>query len=695
MCKKTTMTRKLATVFLTAFIAAVLSGLAPGNVYAADKLTVKPASKTINVGKTVGLKANQKVKWTVVKGKKYIKLTSKKAKSVKVKGVKKGTAVVQAAAGSRTKKITVKVLPALKVSPAGKTIKAGKTVTLKSNNSAKWSVSSGNGIITLSSVKSKSVVVTGLKEGSAAVKVKDAKTGVSKTVKITVTAKPSEPSKPSEPAKPSEPSKPEEPGQPEDPGDIDDGFVPETATTDEVNAMLSDSDANTELIDARPQEAYAGWALQGAKNGGHLKNAVLYSARWLDFEISSSKRDKKLASYNKAIGLSADKTYIVYDYAGIKDAAVNVAKYFHKQGVKNVKVYDAKGMIDAGNDLQSYENYDRFLPAEIVRDISDYKTGKDETLEPSTTAVISEEDMDKVILVDVSYGNVHESSYLSGGHVPGAVHINTNVYERPRSYIPEKREKYSIEYSLIPLDEFRDDVCTQYGITKDSIVIAMSEDGRPIARIGFMLRSLGVRFYGMSGLMNAWKYNGYPLDTATVVKPASVESFGLDTIPCPGEIVWMDEIKEILAANGEDETNHTAGTIVGSDKVDSTYSYHDLMGKIQGTLNASGGVFENPDGTPAMQELFLKYYEENNIPTDKPIIHFCGDGWGAARDAYNAQSVDISNAKCWGEGWVVWSNRGNWFIDHAGRKVMFDKYLNEVVDEAGNIVSDGKNMKAE
>ena len=104
MCKKTTMTRKLATVFLTAFIAAVLSGLVPGNVYAADKLTVKPASKTINVGKTVGLKANQKVKWTVVKGKKYIKLTSKKAKSVKVKGVKKGTAVVQAATGSRTKK---------------------------------------------------------------------------------------------------------------------------------------------------------------------------------------------------------------------------------------------------------------------------------------------------------------------------------------------------------------------------------------------------------------------------------------------------------------------------------------------------------------------------------------------------------------------------------------------------------------
>lgn len=684
MSKERTMGRKFLAIILTVFVAIGMLAVSTTDTFAASKLTIKPSSKSIAVGQTVTLKSNKSVKWSISSGSKYVKLSSKAKKSVKVKGLKKGTAVVKAKAGSKTKKVTIKVYSALTISPSSKSITVDQTTTLKTNNTAKWSISAGKDIIKLSSVKSTSAVVTGLKAGNGTVKVIDSKTGVTKYAKITVTAKQEESKTDPEPDTETEPDP-----QPEE------EFEPETATVAEVTAMMNDSDENTELVDARPQEAYAGWALQGAKNGGHLKNAILYSARWLDFEISSSKREKKLASYNTEIGLSEDKTYIVYDYTDSKSEAVNVAKYFYKQGVKNVKVFDAKDLIDNGSNLESYKNYDYYLPSEIVKDISDYKTGKDDTLEPETTAVISKSDIDKVILIDVSYGNVHESSYLSTGHVPGAIHMNTNEYERPRSYTPEKREKYSVEYSLIPLDEFRDEVCTEYGITKDSIVIGISSDGRPIGRLGYMLRSLGVKYYGMSGLMNAWNYNGYKLDTTNVVKPTSVDSFGSDTIANPNELAWMDEVKEILKKNGEDENDHTAGTVVGSDNLTSTYSYHDLYGKIPGTLNAKGGTFENVDGTPVMQQLLVNFYKTNNIPTDKPIIHFCGDGWGAARDAYNAQSVDMDNVRAWGEGWVVWSNRGNWFIDYTGRKVKYDKYLDEIVDTDGNVVTDSKIMKSE
>ena len=684
MSKERTMGRKFLAIILTVFVAIGMLAVSTTDTFAASKLTIKPSSKSIAVGQTVTLKSNKSVKWSISSGSKYVKLSSKAKKSVKVKGLKKGTAVVKAKAGSKTKKVTIKVYSALTISPSSKSITVDQTTTLKTNNTAKWSISAGKDIIKLSSVKSTSAVVTGLKAGNGTVKVIDSKTGVTKYAKITVTAKQEESKTDPEPDTETEPDP-----QPEE------EFEPETATVAEVTAMMNDSDENTELVDARPQEAYAGWALQGAKNGGHLKNAILYSARWLDFEISSSKREKKLASYNTEIGLSGDKTYIVYDYTDSKSEAVNVAKYFYKQGAKNVKVFDAKDLIDNGSNLESYKNYDYYLPSEIVKDISDYKTGKDDTLEPETTAVISKSDIDKVILIDVSYGNVHESSYLSTGHVPGAIHMNTNEYERPRSYTPEKREKYSVEYSLIPLDEFRDEVCTEYGITKDSIVIGISSDGRPIGRLGYMLRSLGVKYYGMSGLMNAWNYNGYKLDTTNVVKPTSVDSFGSDTIANPNELAWMDEVKEILKKNGEDENDHTAGTVVGSDNLTSTYSYHDLYGKIPGTLNAKGGTFENVDGTPVMQQLLVNFYKTNNIPTDKPIIHFCGDGWGAARDAYNAQSVDMDNVRAWGEGWVVWSNRGNWFIDYTGRKVKYDKYLDEIVDTDGNVVTDSKIMKSE
>ena len=51
---------------------------------------------------------------------------------------------------------------------------------------------------------------------------------------------------------------------------------------------MNDWDEKTVLVDARPQESYSGWALEGAKTGGHLKNAKLFSSRWLDCYYSGN-----------------------------------------------------------------------------------------------------------------------------------------------------------------------------------------------------------------------------------------------------------------------------------------------------------------------------------------------------------------------------------------------------------------------
>ena len=253
---------------------------------------------------------------------------------------------------------------------------------------------------------------------------------------------------------------------------------------------MKDSDENTVLVDARPQESYSGWALEGAANGGHLKNAALFSARWLDCEYAeSAPREAYLERAMEDQGITEGKEVIVYDYTG--EQALDVAGYFIKQGVEDVLVFQADELIDAGKDLESYENYDRFLPTEIVKSISDVKTGKEKELSKEAKAVIGN-DLSKVVLVDVGWGNARSSSYFSPGHVPGAVHINTDSYERPRVYVAEKRADYAKEWRLISLEEFRDSVCTQYGITKDSVVILTGTSTSPHGRIGFMLSSLGV-----------------------------------------------------------------------------------------------------------------------------------------------------------------------------------------------------------
>lgn len=469
------------------------------------------------------------------------------------------------------------------------------------------------------------------------------------------------------------------------------------AAVAQVQEYMNDSDENTILIDARPEEAYSGWNLEGAAKGGHLKNAVLFSARWLDCEYSeSASREVYLERALKDQNITEEKHVIVYDYTGKQ--ALDVAGYLQEQGIKNVSVFKANELIDAGTGLESYTNYDRFIPTEIVKSISDVKTGKEKTLSDEAKTTVGN-DPGKVVLVDVSWGNAKESSYFSVGHVPGAVHINTDSYERPRVYVPEKRSDYAKEWRLIPLEDFRDSVCTQYGITKDSTVILTGTATASQARLGFMLRSLGVKTYAMSGALTAWSYNGYELDTdvSTLVTPESVSSFGSDTIENPDEILWMDDIKAILKGDVDGQVVDNRIKKEWEGKY-SGYNYHDLAGHIDGSIwctqntEKQGEFFENVDHTPRTQAELKTYLESHGLDTTKTMAFFCGDSWGAAKIAYFCQSVDLNNVKEWGNGWIPWSNEGNEFIDHNGKKVHYDKYRDAVLDESGNDVSDGTNI---
>lgn len=474
------------------------------------------------------------------------------------------------------------------------------------------------------------------------------------------------------------------------------------ATADQVEAFMNDTDDKTVLVDARPQESYAGWALEGAKNGGHLKNSVLFSSRWLDCYYdggdygNTTPRTEYLSREMESQGITKDSEVIVYDYSG--EQAKYVAGYFQEQGVENVTVFKANEMIDAGSDLVSYDNYNRFLPTEIVKSISDVKTGKADELSEEAKAVVGD-NLDKVVLVDVAWGNAKTSAYFSRGHVPGAVHVNSDCYERPRVYVPEKRSDYAKEWRLISLEEFRDTLCPQYGITKDSIVILTGPTGAPQARMGFMLRSLGVQTYAMTGALTAWEYNGYDLDTdeGTLVIPTSVDSFGSDTIANPDEIIWTDDVKKILAGEMEGQVVDNRGEDCWNGEY-SGYSYHDLAGRIDGTIwctegsEEAGEYFVNIDYTARTKDEYVAYMESNGVDTNKLAAFFCGDSWGAATIAYWCQSVDLMNVKEWGNGWIPWSNEGNEFIDHNGNKVHYDKYLDTVVDENGKDVADGVNF---
>lgn len=104
-------TRKLVVSIL--LFALVLGMIPATKVSAAAKVSLSAKSLTITKGKSKTLKVKnteQEVKWSILSGKKCITLTKKDKAEVTIKGIKKGTAKVQAVVGKNklTCKITVK-----------------------------------------------------------------------------------------------------------------------------------------------------------------------------------------------------------------------------------------------------------------------------------------------------------------------------------------------------------------------------------------------------------------------------------------------------------------------------------------------------------------------------------------------------------------------------------------------------------
>ncbi len=104
--------KKSAKLVTGALVLSMVASLVSPTSFAAGKVKLNKTKLTIKKGKTATLKvknAKVKAKWSIKSGKKVVKLTKKKKKSVKIKGLKKGSAVVMAKVGKKKLKCKVTV----------------------------------------------------------------------------------------------------------------------------------------------------------------------------------------------------------------------------------------------------------------------------------------------------------------------------------------------------------------------------------------------------------------------------------------------------------------------------------------------------------------------------------------------------------------------------------------------------------
>lgn len=404
--------------------------------------------------------------------------------------------------------------------------------------------------------------------------------------------------------------------------------IGKTISTKDLNSNLSKSD--WVVVDTRINDAFNGWKLDDVKRGGHIKGATDFSANWLKVDVKD--KDKKLADLLKAKGITPEKNIVLYDANG-KDAK-DVANYLIKNNYKNLYVYDIKKWAeDKSLALESYPNYQTLVPASWINDLI---AGKNpETYTGS-----------KYKIFEVSWGE-EKNSYLKG-HIPGAIHIDTDEEEFPPLWSLNPDDK------LIKFAE-------NNGITADMTVVLEGQDQMASYRVAAILKYLGVKDVRvLNGGFDSWTREGYQVETASHPK-VSVVDFGSDVPLNKGYIIDINKAKEVLA----DKQNSILVDIRSWDEhIGKITGYSDLKykGRPAGAVWGHAGSdpnhledYTNIDNTMRNASEILAMWKEQGITPDKKLSFFCGSGWRAAEVELYADTMGIKNISMYSNGWYEWS----------------------------------------
>ena len=256
-----------------------------------------------------------------------------------------------------------------------------------------------------------------------------------------------------------------------------------------------------------------------------------------------------------------------------------------------------------------------------------------------------EESKDFVIL-EAAWGEVADDKAYTDGHIPGAIHMNTDYVE-------------SEEFWNFRTPEEITELMKKYGITKDTTVITYGNTPVIAAddRVAMTLLWAGVEnVKNLSGGIDAWKNAGYELETTVNEPKATDKDFGV-TIPAhPEYILSIDQVKDKL----KNDKNFKLVSIRSRDEFEgktSGYGYIDRAGEPLGAIwghDTDDASYNNEDGTVVGLDKLNEYLKESGASTDNEISYYCGTGWRAAIPFLIEYENGIKNVSVYDGGWFQW-----------------------------------------
>ena len=399
----------------------------------------------------------------------------------------------------------------------------------------------------------------------------------------------------------------------------------------EVSEIVNDK--KWVIVDTRKSDAFNGWKLDGVKRGGHLPNAVDFSAEWLRSERSD--KNEILASALEAKGIEPSKQVLLY--SAKKEERIRVASFLRQAGFRNLYGFDfSLWANDPSKPLIRYENFHLLVPPIVVKQLLDGQL-------PETFA----SDL-PTKFVEVSWGN-EEASYAKG-HIPQCFHVNTDHFEPPPEWMlgtPEVLLRFA----------------EKYGFCAEETVVISGADPTASYRLAVVLRYMGIRDVRvLNGGFAAWKSAGYPVEMKSNTPPKG-KAFGVNV---PSRPHLIDDIVRTKAGLAVPQEFTLVDTRTWAEFVGQTsgYKYHSKMGRIPGSVYGQAefrganslAPYRNIDNTMRNAGEILRLWHDSGIDTELHLSFMCGSGWRAAEVLTFAQVMGLSNTSLYSDGWIRWSN---------------------------------------
>jgi thiosulfate/3-mercaptopyruvate sulfurtransferase len=289
-------------------------------------------------------------------------------------------------------------------------------------------------------------------------------------------------------------------------------------------------------------------------------------------------------------------------------------------------------------------NYESLVSARWLKAALDFQQSNAQTPRPPTYR------SDHLVILEASWAKLEEAKEYRRGHIPGAIHFNTDDLENgyPRWQL---RSPAELRHAI-----------GRHGITPQTTVVVYGNQVAAAARVWWALRYAGVADVRLlDGGFASWEAAGYARDTAvSTPRPASFDAPVRTEMLATTEYVrahlndprvWLADVRS---------TAEFAGRVSG-------YEYVDFKGRIPAALHVGDGndsarLYNHGDATLRSPfEVRAMWHGQGLLSTktadafDREVIFYCGSGWRSSVAYFHAWLLGYRNIRNYSDGWCGWS----------------------------------------